>query len=772
MAASGREPLDLRLAPSAVACWVAAASGVGWSPGRALITAVLLMVIGVALLGPPGSGPGRWRLAAAVTLAVAGASMATAGLRADAVRAGPLRALASEGSSVRLSGRVVDDPRRQQGQFAPYVLVSLTAGTVTARGVTTAVRSPVLVIGEVSWLAVPYGAQVETFGRLEAADGPDLAAVLIASGAPAVTRSPGWLDQRIGRVRAGLTEAASPLPGPEEALLAALVDGDVSAMPEQTKADFKTTGLTHLLAVSGSNLTLVLGFVLFAARWLRVRGPALAVVGASAVVLFVLLARPQPSVLRAAAMGLVALVGLSSGSRTRGIRVLCVAVVGLLLLDPWLARSVGFVLSTLATAGILLLGPAWRDLLARWMPDVLAEAVAVPLAAQVVCTPVIAAISGQVSVIAVLANIAVAPAVGPATVASLLAGLTAVVSTSAGHLAGRIAGLPLWWIAWVAEHGARVTGASLAWGTSVVSITLLGLLCLAVLAALPAVLARRLPCLALAAMLTLVLVHPPGRLGWPPNGWVMVMCDVGQGDGLVLNAGAGAVVVVDTGPDPVLMARCLRDLAVRQIPLVVLTHFHADHVDGLSAVLGHYPVGELEVSPFDEPADRYHQVTAAAAAHAVATTIAVPGERRRVGQLSWQVLGPPAATAHGVSDGGSGPNNASVIMLVRVGGIRILLAGDAEPAEEDAILATGADLRVAVLKEPHHGSSAQDPAFLAATGATVSLISVGADNLYGHPAPQTLTWLHRLGMTVYRTDQDGDIALVAQHGRLQVVTGS
>ena len=287
---------------------------------------------------------------------------------------------------------------------------------------------------------------------------------------------------------------------------------------------------------------------------------------------------------------------------------------------------------------------------------------------------------------------------------------------------------------------------------------------------LPLVLSRRLASLAVSLLLVFAVLHPPGRLGWPPNGWVMVMCDVGQGDGLVLNAGHGSAVVVDTGPDPVLMARCLDELGVRQVPLVILTHFHADHVDGLSAVLDNYSVGGLEVSPFDEPVDRYQQVMAAAAEHHLPVTVAVPGERRRIGALHWLVLGPPPATAHGVGDGGSGPNNASVIMLLRVHGIRILLAGDAEPEEEDAILARHPDLRADVLKEPHHGSAAQDPAFLEATHAAVSMISVGVDNPYGHPAPQTLEWLQELGMTVYRTDQDGAIAVVPSAGGVDIVT--
>ncbi len=775
-AAKASEPLDLRLVPGGAAAWGAAALGLGWPPGRAVATALLLWTAGALLVGRPPAFLAGSRLAVAVVLVVAGGAMAAAGLRADAVQAGPLRALASDGASVHVTGRVTSDPLRRDGRFEPFVLLSVIVDHVTARGAEWSVRSPVLVIAEISWLDVSYGERIAAFGHLQSPDGPDLAAVLIASGEPTVTAPPGWVTRRIGEVRAGLTEAATPLPSPQRALLPALVDGDVSAMPEETTTAFKTTGLTHLLAVSGSNLTLVLGFVLFVARWLRVKGYALGVVGAVAVVLFVLLARPQPSVLRAAAMGMVALAGLSSGSRSRGVRVLCVAVIGLLLADPWLARSIGFVLSTLATLGILTLAPRWRDLLARWMPRPLAEAVAVPLAAQMACTPAIAAISGQVSLVAVLANLVVAPAVGPATVASLLAGLVAVANATLGHLAGYVAGVPLWWIVWVAEHGAKVSGASVAWGAGAAAVAVLSLICLSLIVLTPAILSRPWPCLAVVAVLVVTLLHPPGRIGWPPHGWVMVMCDIGQGDGLVLNAGSGVAVVVDTGPDPALMSECLDRLGVQEIALVVLTHFHADHVDGLSAVLAEHDVREIEASPYDVPSDRYAAVTAEAAVAGVPVTVAAVGERRRVGQLAWQVLGPPATTSGATSGGGestdegSGPNNASVIMLVRVAGIRILLAGDAEPEEEDAIMASGTDLRVDVLKEAHHGSAAQDPRFLAATGAAVALISVGADNPYGHPAPQTLSWLDRLGMRIYRTDQDGDIAIVAERGQLRVVT--
>ncbi len=226
------------------------------------------------------------------------------------------------------------------------------------------------------------------------------------------------------------------VPPTSAALVPALVDGDDAGLSAGLEEDFRTTGLTHLTAVSGTNLTLVVGFLLVVARWCRVRGRWLYAVGAVGIVGFVLLARTEPSVLRAAVMGSVGLLALGGNGRNRAIRALGVAVLVLLLVQPRLAVSAGFALSVLATAGIVLLAPGWRDSLARWLPRWLAEAIAVPAAAQLACTPLVAAISGQVSLVAVIANLLVAPVVGPATVCGLAAGLVTLVSSPLGQLLG------------------------------------------------------------------------------------------------------------------------------------------------------------------------------------------------------------------------------------------------------------------------------------------------------------------------------------------------
>jgi len=226
-------------------------------------------------------------------------------------------------------------------------------------------------------------------------------------------------------------------------------------------------------------------------------------------------------------------------------------------------------------------------------------------------------------------------------------------------------------------------------------------------------------------------------------------------------------VVVDAGPDPRLVDHCLRTLGITKIPLVVLTHYHADHVAGLPGVLRGRSVGAIETTGFEEPADQVAFVRREAAARHIPISHAVAGEQRRTGSLSWQVLWPPP----GPAPEPDGPNDASVALLVRSAGLRLLLLGDLEPPAQQALLRSpeGALLGgVDVLKVAHHGSAYQDPELILRVAPRVALISVGADNTYGHPAPSTVAALRAEGAVVLRTDRDGALAVTDTGGRLSV----
>ncbi|MDQ6641174.1 MAG: ComEC/Rec2 family competence protein, partial [Actinomycetota bacterium] len=627
-------------------------------------------------------------------------------------------------------------------------------------------RQPVLGVAPTTWSRLRLGETVTAPGRLAPAHGRDLAGLATVRGPPHVVARQGLLLSAAERIRAGIRESvANQAPGPR-ALIPALVDGDDSGMPTAVAAEFKTAGLTHLLAVSGTNLTLVVGALLVLARGVGVRARGLVVLGALGVVGFVLLARPEPSVLRAAAMGSVALIGMGNNGRERGTRALGLALLVLMLLDPRLAGEVGFALSSLATAGILFLAPGWRDALRRWLPRWAAEALAVPMAAQLTCTPLVAAISGQVSLVAVLANLLAAPAVAPATVLGLVGGLLSSLWVPLGRAPGAVAVSCGSWIIEVAHRSATLPTAAIGWPTSVGSLLVLTLICGWVALTIKVVLARRGWALGLAVVALVLMLVPLPTPGWPPRGWVFVACDIGQGDGLVLNAGPGVGVVVDTGPDPALMDGCLRRLGVRRVPLVVLTHFHADHVDGLSGVLRGREVGTIEVTSLGDPPGGVQVVRDLAVARRVKVRVAIAGERVSLGALTWRVLAPTGRTP---VDSASPPNDASIVLLVETRGIRLLMMGDEEKGSQARLADAAPGLHVDVLKVAHHGSAKQDPDLVRSLHPRLAVISVGVRNDYGHPAPSTLALLKATGAVVRRTDTDGDVAVTVDGaGHLRV----
>jgi competence protein ComEC len=693
---------------------------------------------------------------------VAGCGVAgSALLRAEAVHATPVQSLARQEASVETVAVVTSDPALRSGRFEPYAVFRVRTQTVLGRGQRHRVRAPVLVIADERSAHLELGSRVLLRGRLQVARTRDLAGVLSTRGPPEVLARPGVLLRAADRLRASIREAVAEHPRGPRTLVPALVDGDDAGMPSELSESFRTAGLTHLLAVSGTNLTLVVGSLLLLARWAGVRARGLVLVGALGVLGFVLLARPEPSVLRAAAMGSVALVGMGHHGRRRGPRALGAAVLLLMLVDPWLAVSPGFALSALATAGIIWLAPGWRDQLARWLPRWVAEAVAVPLAAQLACTPLVAAISGQVSLVAVVANLLAAPAVGPATVLGLAGGVVGLVSGVVGRWVALPAAWCASWIITVAVHGAELPVAAVAWSTSAVGVAVLTVLCLVVSLVLGALLARRAGTLVLGVVMVGVLLVPLPSPGWPPRGWVMVACDVGQGDGLVLNAGPHTAMVVDTGPDPAAMDGCLRRLGVDRVPLLVLTHFHADHVDGLSGAMRGRDVGAIEVTSLADPPSGAVEVHDVASRSGVPVRVAAYGETGRLGRLSWQVIAPSEPPP---SDSESPPNDASVVLLVQTRGIRILLMGDEEDGSQAELLRETGGVRADVLKVAHHGSARQDPDLVRDTGARLAVISVGVDNDYGHPAPSLLALLHDARMQVARTDREGDVAVVIDGG--------
>lgn len=500
-------PLDLRLAAPTAALWAGAALAGRWVPPPAALLAVagaggLAATLGATLWArertrdaagqrartrrPAASlgghvGPrGQATLLVAVAAALA-AGVFVAGVGGQDRRAGVLAQLASRSATVSAELVVTDDPRPSARSAAgpvggtrtilvPARVVRL-ARTEATGDVTIRLDVPVLVLalvgGDDRWSGLLPSTRVTATGQLGPPQpGDQIGAVLLVRGPPRLARGPSWYQRLAGRLRAGLRSAASGLPQPARGLFPGLVDGDISGLDPTLRDEFRAAGLTHLTAVSGGNVMITIGAVLAALRRTRAGVRSRALWAGGTIVGFVVVARPSASVLRAAAMGLLGVIATGTGRGSSVLPALAGSVAVLLLARPDLALSAGFALSVLATAGIVVVAPGWRDRIARRLPGRLgrlAEGVAVAAAAQLACTPVIAWIGGGVSLVAIPANVAAEVAVAPVTVLGL-------VALAAGPVSGRVAGWAAWlagwpcrWLILVAHTAAGLPGATMGW---------------------------------------------------------------------------------------------------------------------------------------------------------------------------------------------------------------------------------------------------------------------------------------------------------------------
>ncbi|MFE5408819.1 ComEC/Rec2 family competence protein [Microbacterium sp. NPDC056569] len=594
---------------------------------------------------------------------------------------------------------------------------------------------------------------------------PGQRAVLVvwASRGVEVLRAPQGPAAATAGLRRGLVDAVDGLAGEGAGLVPGLAVGDTSIVSPTLDAAMKAASLSHLTAVSGANCALVVGIAFALAAAAGASRGLRAACGLTALVGFVLLVTPEPSVVRAAAMAAIAMLAVLLGRAGAGMAVLSVAVALLLVLDPWLAASLGFALSVVATGSLLLWARPLAAGLARAVPRPLALALAVPLAAQLACGPLLILIEPTVPVYGVLANLLAGPAAPAATVLGLAACLSAPLPWLQSGLAV-IAWVPASWIAATATTIAALPADALPWiqgWPGAVALAAVGLAVgLAIALDRGGQRARRIvrggsvavvAVLAGAGLGAAALTSIAGRWTLPAD-WSVLACDVGQGDAVLLRSGP-AVALVDTGPDPEPLAACLSRAGIERIDLLVLTHFDLDHVGGLDAVRGR--VGMVLHGPVD--ADGRAAVATLTSLGARATE-ASAGLAGALGDARWRVLWPKAGSRAFPTG-----NDASVVLDVRGGGIPpTLLLGDLSASPQRLLTASGALAPpYAIVKVAHHGSADQDPDLYVAARPSVALVTVGVGNDYGHPRDEALAIVDGVGARIARTDLDGAIALRA-----------
>jgi competence protein ComEC len=704
----------------------------------------------------------------AVGVAVTGfgvaAGVIAAAAQVVALTAPPLADWVENRRTVLITGIVNDEPftrintSASTWQSGSITTVRFSTTTIEGPDRRIQVEVPITLRVDDPTVVPEPGSHVQFTGRLSAAAPLRHAAANVqVQGGFVVLQEAGIIDSAALSMRHALRTSIESLAPQTGALVAGLAIGDESGAPQQLTDAMLNSGLSHLTAVSGGNVAIIVVIVLGAAALVRLPMPARITLTLLALGFFVILVRPQPSVLRASVMGGVVLVGMLTGGRRGGPAILSTSILLLMVLSPHLAVAWGFSLSVAATGGLILLAPWVRMHLDTWTiterwPPPIRTGLAITGAAQLATLPLLVAMGGAVGWVALPANLLAMPAVVPVTVFGLLAAATGVWAPGLAVVWATLAAPGAWWISQVAAITSSLPGARLPWPSGWLAAFVLVPIAAAFWFA-----RHRLGLAIIAAVCVMVVwtIAPPERRGWPPPGWLMVTCDVGQGDAHVLNIGPGAAVVVDVGPDPEAIDRCLTDLGVWRIPAIVLSHFHADHVNGLPGALRHRDVQVVLATPLLEPTEQV--VFVREAIGEVPLAFISFGEVRTIGPLTWRVLWPRR-----IINTGSRPNNASVVLHATLGDRRILFTGDAEPEAQAAFLP---DMpQVDIVKVPHHGSRFQHPSLASKSGAQIALIGVGEGNDYGHPAEQTLiAWQHAL---IGRTDTDGDIAVVDRNDQL------
>lgn len=451
-------PLDLRLVPAASTGWAVTAAGIHWHIGAAL---VVLMAGITATAAAAVCARGERTVTAAVrsgaagvaAVAVLGGAFAVAvSVRVDQVQHHPIGA--RYGTTALVTVTPGDSPRPVGGARLMFraVLHDVDGAPMSGR---------VIVFASVRGFSdVSAGRPAAFRARIGRPTRRDLSVAVLSATGEATVGEAAPVHRVAQRIRTEFAGAAvGVLPPDQAAMLPALVLGDTAAVPADTTADFRAAGLTHLTAVSGANVTIVCGAVLLSAA---VLGPRAAVVlAALALVAFVVVVQPSASVLRAAVMGAITLVAMVTHRRRQAIPALAASVVLLLIAAPELAVDAGFALSVAATAGLVVIAPVWSQrLTGRGWPKPLADAVSIALAAQLVTAPLVAGISGSVSLVSVLANVIVAPVIPPITVVGTAAAALCPLWPAGAGLLIRFTGPQLWWLLTVAERAAAVPGAS------------------------------------------------------------------------------------------------------------------------------------------------------------------------------------------------------------------------------------------------------------------------------------------------------------------------
>ncbi len=553
-------------------------------------------------------------------------------------------------------------------------------------------------------------------------------------------------------------------------LMAGIILGDTSDISGKLQEDFKITGLTHILAVSGLNVGMLLAVALYLLRFLRCRPAIQVFMSVVFLVFYSAITHSEPSVIRASLMAAIGLCGWFLGRKKDMLSALSGAALLLLIYDPFLVYSVSFQLSFAATLAIILIYPVLELRLEEIkVPVWLRGAASVSLAAQLGVVPILVYYFNQISVISLMANLLIVPATAPVLAIGMGGWVIGFIST---HLSQFIYLLNIPLLKYMVETArllaqvpkaaldlpspslAAISGYYLTLGVGVYALSLK-----------KKSWDRRVVLLLL--VLSAVFIWSQVIIGGVPAKFEVTFMDVGQGDSALIRTPEGANILIDGGESLSVLHKALLKRGVGRIDLLVLSHPHSDHVGGLTSVVKRMKVGLILDSGQIHTSPLYKEFLEEIKERNIPYKIVRRGMIFQIAKdVRIEILHPPSKFITGtVSD----LNNNSIVARISYSNISFLFPGDLELEGQKNIISYAKNLESDVFKIPHHGSTGGIyPLFLDAVKPGIAVISVGKNNPFGHPARHTLKHLESLGIRTYRTDEEGDVTIVCDGKKLEV----
>lgn len=573
---------------------------------------------------------------------------------------------------------------------------------------------------------------------------------------------------RFSQIINGQVEAIADLYLPKEhkGLFWGMLLGDVSLMTQDQSEMFRRSGLTHLVAVSGSNLAMLIVPILIALTWAGAAKHYRFPVIIATVVFYAFATGLQAPILRASVMTVTALAGIFFIGHKKTLSLLSFACITLLAWDPFLIKNPGFLFSFASTLGLVVFMPTLKNNF-KFLPEAISIPLATALAAQILVIPISGYYFGEISTASLLANLLAAPLVPLITNSGL-------VAIAAYNIFRPSTFLPVFLSNAMIGLLIKIAGFFGGFSWAMTDVYFSPVLCLSYLGIVWFIFIdkKAQPVTKLKFTVALLLgiavyftwtpvINPPG----PKHALEVTFIDVGQADSALVRAKSGVNIVIDTGKSDNRALTALKQKGVKKIDVLIISHFEEDHCGGTKVILEKFDVKTLVVPEVGVESTARQQILEQAAKLKIRVIEATKGDDWSIGDASIEVLHPergkPMLSA----------NSNSLVTKVTYRANSFLFTGDLEKDGQDQ-LETVTDIKSDVIKIPHHGAAdAADEEFLDTADPSMAVISAGKNNPYGHPSQKYLSLLSRKGISVRRTDLNGNIELASDGNNVFLIEG-